>query len=286
MFAVVSVGGRQFKVRPGTLIRAPRMKEPLQERVSLPVLAVGGLNGGGGDPAGSGAQTSGADKAAAAPAPTNEAKAGEGAQTNGGTDKTALFAASQDGLKEAQATALTLNHGRGKKILVFKKKRRKGYRRTKGFREAYTDLLVIEIKLPSGEILKAPARKLSSPAKKGLPPPQAQSASESDSPPKPPAAGEGGGGKPVSGPPSHSKPSAEAGGTKAPANATTVEGGKGLKKEAPAKDAKKPGGGSESESVETSVLARSSAVSGEGALNAKSAEKSGGQPSSSAQNKE
>ena len=132
MFAVVSVGGRQFKVRPGTLIRAARMKAPLQGKVTLPVLAIGGKSRG-------------------------ASEASSGGQT--GDETSFQFAASKDGLEKAQATALTVNHGRGKKILVFKKKRRKGYRRTKGFRETYTDLLVLEIKLPSGKILKAPERK-------------------------------------------------------------------------------------------------------------------------------
>ena len=38
-----------------------------------------------------------------------------------------------------------LGHGRGKKIRVFKMKRRKKYRRTQGHRQAFTELRVIEI---------------------------------------------------------------------------------------------------------------------------------------------
>ena len=190
MFAVVSVGGRQFKVRPGALIRAPRMKAPLQGKVSLPVLAIGGLSADGEGSAAAAAQAvngpSGAKAGnAAAAAKTGGSasvasainikegagKAGEASLQEAGPAQkpaesgpaaggAAWFAASKDGLKEAQATALTLRHGRGSKILVFKKKRRKGYRRTKGFRESYTDLLVLEIKLPSGETLKAPANQI------------------------------------------------------------------------------------------------------------------------------
>ncbi len=46
----------------------------------------------------------------------------------------------------ASVEAEILSHGRGEKIHVFKKKRRKGYRRMKGHRQWYTELLVKEIK--------------------------------------------------------------------------------------------------------------------------------------------
>lgn len=42
-------------------------------------------------------------------------------------------------------TAEVLEHGRDKKITVFKMKRRKGYRRKKGHRQGYTLLKVREI---------------------------------------------------------------------------------------------------------------------------------------------
>jgi large subunit ribosomal protein L21 len=47
-----------------------------------------------------------------------------------------------DGIK---VTAEVLEHGREKKITVFKMKRRKGYRRKKGHRQDYTILRVKEI---------------------------------------------------------------------------------------------------------------------------------------------
>ena len=37
-------------------------------------------------------------------------------------------------------------HGRGPKIIIFKKKRRKTYRRTKGHRQSFTRLEITEIK--------------------------------------------------------------------------------------------------------------------------------------------
>ena len=73
-------------------------------------------------------------------------------------------------LKSASVTAMVLCHGLGKKILVFKKKRRKGYRRTRGHRQAWTDLQITEIKSPDGKILfqekaasPGPLKKSSSP---------------------------------------------------------------------------------------------------------------------------
>jgi len=44
-----------------------------------------------------------------------------------------------DGTK---VTATVVNHGRAPKIVVFKKKRRKHYKRTKGHRQGYTTLKI------------------------------------------------------------------------------------------------------------------------------------------------
>jgi len=45
----------------------------------------------------------------------------------------------------AKVTATVLDHGRAPKIVVFKKKRRKQYKRTKGHRQAYTTLKIDSI---------------------------------------------------------------------------------------------------------------------------------------------
>jgi large subunit ribosomal protein L21 len=45
----------------------------------------------------------------------------------------------------AKATAKVVDHGRGPKIVVFKKKRRKQYKRTKGHRQGYTTLKIDSI---------------------------------------------------------------------------------------------------------------------------------------------
>ena len=45
----------------------------------------------------------------------------------------------------AMVTAEIVRHGRTRSITVFKKKRRKNYRRTRGHRQSFTKLLVKEI---------------------------------------------------------------------------------------------------------------------------------------------
>ena len=48
-------------------------------------------------------------------------------------------------LKGAKVVARVLSHGKAKKVLVFKKKRRKQYRRTRGHRQNFTAVVVEEI---------------------------------------------------------------------------------------------------------------------------------------------
>ena len=47
----------------------------------------------------------------------------------------------------ASVTATVLGHDRYKKILIYKKKRRKGYQRKNGHRQWYTELEINEIKM-------------------------------------------------------------------------------------------------------------------------------------------
>ena len=65
----------------------------------------------------------------------------------------------QDELKKASVTALLVRHGLHKKVLVFKKKRRKGYRRTRGHRQSFTELQIVEIKSASGKSSSKPVKK-------------------------------------------------------------------------------------------------------------------------------
>ncbi len=45
----------------------------------------------------------------------------------------------------ASVAAEVVNHGRSRKIVVFKKKRRKNYRRKKGHRQPFTEIRITEI---------------------------------------------------------------------------------------------------------------------------------------------
>lgn len=45
----------------------------------------------------------------------------------------------------AKVSATVVDHGRGEKIIVFKKKRRKQYKRTKGHRQGYTTIKIDSI---------------------------------------------------------------------------------------------------------------------------------------------
>ena len=49
-------------------------------------------------------------------------------------------------LKGAKVSGKILEHGRGDKVIVFKKKRRKGYKVRNGHRQAYTKVLIESIK--------------------------------------------------------------------------------------------------------------------------------------------
>ncbi len=48
-------------------------------------------------------------------------------------------------VKGASVTAEVLRHGRDKKVIIFKRKRRKGYRLKKGHRQGFTEVRVSEV---------------------------------------------------------------------------------------------------------------------------------------------
>jgi len=60
----------------------------------------------------------------------------------------------------AKVTGTIQDHGRGDKVIVFKKKRRKGYKKTQGHRQNYTKILIEDI-LASGQ--KAAPKKKEAP---------------------------------------------------------------------------------------------------------------------------
>jgi large subunit ribosomal protein L21 len=53
----------------------------------------------------------------------------------------------QPTVKGASVTAEVLRHGKDKKVIVFKRKRRKGYRKKQGHRQKFTEIRIAEIKL-------------------------------------------------------------------------------------------------------------------------------------------
>jgi large subunit ribosomal protein L21 len=55
------------------------------------------------------------------------------------------------GLGNARVTATVVEHGRGPKIIVFKKKRRKQYKKTHGHRQNFTAVRIESIGVASGE---------------------------------------------------------------------------------------------------------------------------------------
>lgn len=66
-------------------------------------------------------------------------------------------------IEKAEVKGRVIRHGKGKKQLVFKKNRRKGYRRTHGHRQEFTEVYIELINTPSGEKME---KKMSS-AQKG-----------------------------------------------------------------------------------------------------------------------
>jgi large subunit ribosomal protein L21 len=61
-----------------------------------------------------------------------------------GEDKVMVGTPTVDG---ASVTAEVLRHGRGDKVIVFKRKRRKGYRRKQGHRQNFTEIRIDAVAL-------------------------------------------------------------------------------------------------------------------------------------------
>jgi len=67
-------------------------------------------------------------------------------------------------IKDAVVEGMVLDHVRGDKVIVFKKKRRKGYKVTKGHRQNFTQVEILSINEKS-PAKKAPAKKETAPVK-------------------------------------------------------------------------------------------------------------------------
>ena len=67
----------------------------------------------------------------------------------------------------AQVTVVVTQQTKAAKVIVFKKRRRQGYRRTQGHRQLFTELFVKEIVTPEGQAVKTDkAAQVINPAKK------------------------------------------------------------------------------------------------------------------------
>lgn len=101
MYAIVKVGGKQYRVQAGDTIQVERLTSPAGEKVRLEqVLLIG-----------------------------------DGDATRVGLPH----------LEKAAIAGTVLGEGRGHKVRVFKYKKRKHYRRTKGHRQAFTTLRIDSI---------------------------------------------------------------------------------------------------------------------------------------------
>jgi large subunit ribosomal protein L21 len=108
MYAVVTTGGRQYRVSPGDTIDVEKLTGAVGDTVAL----------------------------------TNVHLVGQGAEV-------AIGAPAVAGVRvEAQITA----QKRGKKIIIFKHRRRKGYRRKQGHRQSLTSLKITAIYSPEQSI--------------------------------------------------------------------------------------------------------------------------------------
>ena len=108
MYAVVTTGGRQYRVSPGDTIDVEKLTGTVGDTVAL----------------------------------TNVQLVGQGAEVTIGAPVVT------DVRIEAQITA----QKRGKKIIIFKHRRRKGYRRKQGHRQSLTSLKILAINSPEQSV--------------------------------------------------------------------------------------------------------------------------------------
>jgi large subunit ribosomal protein L21 len=123
MYAIVEIGGMQFKVDGKVTIRVPRMENKPGDKVKLDRVLM---------------------------------------TVNG--DKVEI---GKPYLSSVSIPATVVSHGKDKKVQVFKKKRRKGYKVHRGHRQEYTELR-IELGGPATKARSAEAVKAKATAKKSV----------------------------------------------------------------------------------------------------------------------
>lgn len=103
MYAVISAGGKQYRVAPGDKVRVETLPVEVGAEIELTGLLA---------------------------ATDNDGRMLVGSE-----------------LGNARVLATVSEHGRGDKVLVFKFKRKKQYRRLKGHRQNYTELTIGDVRL-------------------------------------------------------------------------------------------------------------------------------------------
>lgn len=101
MYAIVEIGGKQFKIEKGDEVKIPLQDKKEKDKLKIDNVLL--LN----------------DK--------GKVKVGK------------------PYVKKTEVSATVLGHGRDKKVIVFKKKRRKGYKTKNGHRQNYTTIKIDKI---------------------------------------------------------------------------------------------------------------------------------------------
>jgi large subunit ribosomal protein L21 len=101
MYAVITTGGKQYKVSPGDVVRVESLDAKKGDTIELKDVFM----------------------------------IADGDKVSVGKPR----------LESARVTAEVLGDGRGEKLLIFKPRKRKGYRRTNGHRQNFTAIKVKEI---------------------------------------------------------------------------------------------------------------------------------------------
>ncbi|HHV62383.1 MAG TPA: 50S ribosomal protein L21 [Firmicutes bacterium] len=106
MYAVIETGGKQYKVQEGDIIRVEKLDAPAGESIELDRVFLVSYSG---------------------------------------DDGKTTVKVGRPTLEGAKVAARVLRHGRAKKILVFKYKPKKNYRRRYGHRQPFTELRIEKI---------------------------------------------------------------------------------------------------------------------------------------------
>lgn len=112
MYAVIESGGKQYKVQPGDIVQVEKLEGDVGSTLDFDQVLF-------------------ASKASG--------------------DADAQVWLGKPYLSGAKVQAEVVGQGRGEKILIIKMKRRKGYRRTQGHRQFYTQLLITGVDSGAGE---------------------------------------------------------------------------------------------------------------------------------------